>query len=48
MRGSKIQEWLIRRIEVNSVLTKSNPPVSDCSANPYAGCTHACKENHVI
>ncbi len=33
----------IRPIEVKSVLTKSNLPVSDYSVNPYVGCTHACK-----
>ena len=34
---------IIREIEVKSVLTKSNLPVSDYSVNPYVGCTHACK-----
>lgn len=34
---------IIREIQVKSVLTKSNLPVSDYSANPYVGCTHACK-----
>ena len=33
----------IREIEVKSVLTRSNLPVSDYSANPYVGCPHACK-----
>lgn len=33
---------IIREIEVKSVLTKSNLPVSDYSVNPYMGCTHAC------
>ena len=28
---------------VKSILTKSNLPVSDFSANPYTGCAHACK-----
>ena len=28
---------------VKSILTKSNLPVSDYSANPYTGCAHACK-----
>lgn len=36
-------EPIIREIEVKSVLTKSNLPVSDYSVNPYVGCTHACK-----
>ena len=33
----------IRGIDVKSVLVKSNLPVCDYSANPYVGCTHACK-----
>lgn len=36
-------EPMIREIEVQSVLTKSNLPVGDYSVNPYVGCTHACK-----
>lgn len=34
---------IIREIQVKSVVTKSNLPVSDYSVNPYTGCTHACK-----
>lgn len=34
---------IIREIEVKSVMTKSNLPVSDYSVNPYVGCSHACK-----
>lgn len=34
---------VIREIEVKSVLTKSNLPVSDYSVNPYVGCAHACR-----
>ena len=34
---------IIKAIEVKSILTKSNLPVSDYSVNPYVGCTHACK-----
>ena len=34
---------VIREIEVKSVMTKSNLPVSDYSVNPYVGCSHACK-----
>ena len=30
-------------IDVKSVRTKSNLPVSDYSVNPYVGCTHACR-----
>lgn len=36
-------EPMIQEITVKSVLTKSNLPVSDYSANPYVGCTHACR-----
>lgn len=32
-----------REIAVKGVLTKSNLPVADFSANPYVGCAHACK-----
>ena len=38
-----MMEPIIREIEVKSVLTKSNLPVSDYSVNPYVGCIHACK-----
>ena len=33
----------IQEIQVKSVMTKSNLPVSDYSVNPYVGCTHACQ-----
>ena len=33
----------IKEIEVKTVLTKSNLPVSDYAVNPYVGCLHACK-----
>ncbi len=33
----------IKEVEVKSVMTKSNLPVSDFSVNPYVGCEHACK-----
>ena len=33
----------IKKIQVNSVMTKSNLPVGDYSINPYTGCSHACK-----
>lgn len=33
----------IKPIEATSVLSKSNLPVCDYSANPYVGCPHACK-----
>lgn len=38
-----MSETIIREIDVNSVLTKTNLPVGDYAANPYVGCTHACK-----
>ena len=34
---------LIKSVEARSILSKSNLPVGDYSANPYVGCTHACK-----
>lgn len=36
-------EPVINKIDVKSVLTKSNLPVCEYSINPYVGCTHACK-----
>lgn len=36
-------EPVIQEIQVKTVLTKSNLPVSDYSVNPYVGCSHACK-----
>ena len=38
-----MNETVIGKIEVKSILTKSNLPVADFSVNPYVGCTHACK-----
>ena len=34
---------IVRKINVQNVLTKSNLPASDYSVNPYVGCVHACK-----
>lgn len=34
---------VIKEVQVKGILTKSNLPISDFSANPYVGCTHACK-----
>ena len=34
---------VIKEIEVKTVLSKSNLPVSDYAVNPYVGCLHACK-----
>ncbi|WP_124100593.1 radical SAM mobile pair protein B [Ruminococcus sp. Marseille-P6503] len=36
-------ELKIERIQVKSILSKSNLPVCEYSVNPYVGCTHACK-----
>ena len=33
----------IKEIQVKSILTKSNLPISDFSVNPYVSCIHACK-----
>lgn len=33
----------IKKVNVNSIMTKSNLPVGDYSINPYVGCSHACK-----
>lgn len=34
---------IIKEIEVNDYLTKSNLPASDYVINPYVGCSHGCK-----
>lgn len=34
---------LVKEIEVNDYLTKSNLPASDYVINPYVGCPHGCK-----
>ena len=34
---------IIQKVDVKSILTKSNIPVTDYAVNPYIGCTHACK-----
>ena len=34
---------LIADVETKNIMTKSNLPVGGYSANPYVGCTHACK-----
>ena len=36
-------EPIIRQIEAKNILSKSNLPVCDFSANPYTGCTHGCR-----
>lgn len=33
----------IKDIEVKTIMTKTNLPVSDFAVNPYVGCFHACK-----
>lgn len=34
---------VVKEIDVKSVMTKTNLPVSDYAVNPYVGCAHACK-----
>lgn len=34
---------VVREKEVKGILSRSNLPVADFSANPYVGCEHACK-----
>lgn len=34
---------IIKTLDVKSVITRSNIPVTDYAINPYVGCTHACK-----
>ena len=36
-------EPVIRIIETRGVVTKTDLPVCDYAANPYVGCTHACR-----
>ena len=36
-------QTLVKDLNVKSILSKSNLPVSDYSVNPYVGCAHACK-----
>lgn len=36
-------ETVIKKINVQDVITKSNLPVCDYSVNPYVGCPHGCK-----
>ena len=40
---SFIVSIIIKNVNVKNVLSKSNLPVSDYSANPYIGCFHACR-----
>lgn len=34
---------IIKHVEAKSIISKSNLPICGFSANPYIGCTHACK-----
>ena len=34
---------IVRHIETRSVISKTDLPVCDYAANPYVGCTHACR-----
>lgn len=36
-------EPIIKAVEVQRILSKSNLPVCEYSVNPYVGCTHGCK-----
>lgn len=38
-----MSEPIIRQVEAGSIISKSNLPVGEFCANPYTGCTHACK-----
>lgn len=33
----------VKLVEAKSIFSKSNLPVCDYSANPYVGCSHACR-----
>ena len=34
---------IVKEIDINDYLTKSNLPDSDYVINPYIGCSHGCK-----
>ena len=36
-------DLIVKDMDVKSVLTKSNLPVADYSANPYTRCAHGCR-----
>lgn len=38
-----MEQEIIRKIDVQSVMTRSSLPVGGYSANPYVGCSHACR-----
>ena len=38
-----MDELVIKKINVKSILSKSNLPVCEYSVNPYVGCTHNCR-----
>ena len=38
-----MNDALVRTIETRGVITKTDLPVCDYAANPYIGCTHACR-----
>ena len=38
-----MNDALVRTIETRGVITKTDLPVCDYAANPYVGCTHACR-----
>lgn len=43
MAGIELDGVVIGTVETNNIMTKSSLPVGGYSANPYIGCTHACK-----
>ena len=38
-----VNKMIIKEIQTNDYLTKSNLPASDYVINPYVGCTHGCR-----
>ena len=38
-----VNKMIIKEIQANDYLTKSNLPASDYVINPYVGCTHGCR-----
>lgn len=34
---------IVKVVDTKNIMTKTDPPVCDYAANPYIGCTHACR-----
>ncbi len=47
MFSNKNTMMKIQEIDVKTIMTKTNLPLSDFAVNPYVGCTHACKYCYV-